>query len=141
MSHPTAPPNDPNDPHTPQGDHIAGGPVTLDAAALDKLRELDPDGRRGVIKRVLAAFESSLVRWLGQLADRPGPIDAAVLGHIVHTLKSSASSVGAKELALACADIERRLRGGDPVDLRAEVQRLVTLGGAALVAVRATLLH
>ena len=133
MSQPSDPPNDPH------GGHGAGGPVTLDEAALNKLRELDPDGRRGVIKRVLAAFESSLVRWLGQLADRPDPIDAAAVGHIVHTLKSSASSVGAKDLAQACADIERRLRGGDAVDLRAEVQRLVTLGDAALVAVRAML--
>ena len=133
MSHPAGPPNDPH------GDHAAGGLVTLEATALDKLRELDPDGRRGVIKRVLAAFESSLVRWLGQLADRPDPIDAAALDHIVHTLKSSASSVGARDLAQACADIERRLRGGDPVDLPAEVQRLVILGNAALVAVRAML--
>ena len=133
MSHPAGPPNDPH------GDHAAGGLVTLEATALDKLRELDPDGRRGVIKRVLAAFESSLVRWLGQLADRPDPIDAAALGHIAHTLKSSASSVGARDLAQACADIERRLRGGDPVDLPAEVQRLVILGNAALVAVRAML--
>ena len=133
MSHPAGPPNDPH------GDHAAGGLVTLEATALDKLRELDPDGRRGVIKRVLAAFESSLVRWLGQLADRPDPIDAAALGHIVHTLKSSASSVGARDLAQACADIELRLRGGDPVDLPAEVQRLVILGDAALVAVRAML--
>ena len=133
MSHPAGPPNDPH------GDHAAVGLVTLEATALDKLRELDPDGRRGVIKRVLAAFESSLVRWLGQLAARPDPIDAAALGHIVHTLKSSASSVGARDLAQACADIERRLRGGDPVDLPAEVQRLVILGNAALVAVRAML--
>lgn len=133
MSDPTGPANNPH------GDDVAGGPVTLDAAALDRLRELDPDGRRGVIKRVLAAFESSLVRWLGQLADRPDPIDAAALGHIVHTLKSSASSVGAKDLAQACADIERRLRAGDPVDLRLEMQRLVTRGDAALVAVRAML--
>ena len=133
MSHPAGPPNDPH------GDHAAVGIVTLEATALDKLRELDPDGRRGVIKRVLAAFESSLVRWLGQLADRPDPIDAAALNHIVHTLKSSASSVGARDLAQACADIERRLRGGAVVDLPAEVRRLVILGNAALVAVRAML--
>lgn len=133
MSDPARPPNNPH------GDHVAGGPVTLEAAALDRLRELDPDGRRGVIKRVLAAFESSLVRWLGQLADRPDPIDAAALGHIVHTLKSSASSVGARDLAQACADIERRLRVGELVDLRLEMQSLVTRGDAALVAVRAML--
>ena len=133
MSDSAGPPND------PRGGHGAGVSVTLDEKALHKLRELDPDGRRGVITRVLAAFESSLVRWIGQLAGRSDPINAAALCHIVHTLKSSASSVGARDLAQACADIERRLRGGDPVDLPAEVQHLVILSDGALVAVRAML--
>lgn len=136
MSHPTGPPNDPNDPHRGHG---AGGPVTLDEAALNKLRELDPDGRRGVVTRVLTAFESSLVRWLGQLEGRPDAVDAAALGHIVHTLKSSAGSVGAKDLAQGCVDIERRLRSGEAVHLAVEVQRLTGLGGAALAAIRAML--
>ena len=34
--------------------------LTLDAEALARLRELDPDGRHGVVERVLNAFEMSL---------------------------------------------------------------------------------
>ena len=113
--------------------------VTLDGAALAKLRELDPDGSRGVTRRVLTTFDSLLVRWLGQLAGNAGPVDAAALGMMSHTLKSSASSVGAQELARACADVERRLRTGGLVDLPAEIQRLSTQGQAALLAVRAIL--
>ena len=41
-----------------------GATTRLDDAALSKLRDLDPDGRRGVVARVLIAFESSLARWL-----------------------------------------------------------------------------
>lgn len=125
MSHPGALPDDP--------------PTLLDPTALAKLHELDPDGRRGVVKRVLTAFETSLVRWLAQIATLPEPIDPATVNSIAHTLKSSAGSVGAKDLALACADIERRLRGGAQVDLPLEVERLLTLGQAALVAIRAML--
>ena len=111
----------------------------LDEAALDKLRELDPDGRRGVVTRVLTAFDTSLARWLAQLEGQPVAIDTAALSHIAHTLKSSAGSVGANDLAQACADIERRLRTGDAADLTAEVTRLTALGNAALVAIRAML--
>jgi len=135
MSHPGGPPIDPSD------DDGAAGAATLDEAALRKLHELDPDGRRSVVNRVLTAFESSLVRWLGQLEGHPDPIDAATLGYIAHTLKSSAGSVGAVDLAQACADIERRLRSGQAVDLPREVQRLTALGGAALAAIRAMLQH
>lgn len=111
----------------------------LDEIALGKLRELDPDGRRGVVKRVLTAFDSSLDRWISQLEGQPDPADVAAVAHIAHTLKSSAASVGAKDLARACADVELRLRNGDPVDLPREIQRMVSLGHAALAAIRAML--
>lgn len=133
MSHPVAPPMD-----------VQAKPAALVAAALDevalaKLHALDPDGRRGVVQRVLTAFESSLVRGLAQIEGRPVPIDAAALSHIAHTLKSSAGSVGAQELAAACADIEHRLRRGEAVDLGVEVPRLTALGSAVLATVRAML--
>lgn len=131
------------DPVGPQSDRPgavpAGGATVLDEVALAKLRELDPDGRRGVVPRVLTAFDSSLVRWLAQLEGLREPIDPAIVNGVAHTLKSSAGSVGAKELARACADLEHRLRSGDTVDLGPEVQHLVTLGHAALAAIRAML--
>lgn len=132
MTDPGGPPID--QPSDPDG----AAPAVLDEAALNKLHELDPDGRRGVVKRVLTAFDSSLARWISQLEGQP---DAAAVAHIAHTLKSSAGSVGAKDLARACADVELRLRNGDPVDLPGEIQRMVCLGHAALAAIRAMLRH
>ena len=114
-------------------------PVVLDETALGKLRELDPGGRRGVVNRVMTAFESSLSRWISQLEHQPDPADAPAVAYIAHTLKSSAASVGAKDLARACADVELRLRNGDPVDMQLEVHRMVTLGHASLAAIRAML--
>lgn len=114
-------------------------PVTLDVAALARLRELDPDGRHGVVKRVLAAFETSLSRLLMQLRVERDAADATVVAGIAHTLKSSAASVGALSLSASCSDIERRLRAGADADLPADVQRLLGEGEAALRAVEAVL--
>lgn len=135
----------------------------LDAVALDKLRELDPDGRRGVLPRVLTAFESSLVRWLAQLEGQRSNGHPGVVNSIAHTLKSSAGSVGAKDLARACADVERRLRATQAgnagsagsadefaklsgelgakasAELAADIELLLGLGYRALAAIRAML--
>ena len=114
-------------------------PVPLDAAALSRLRELDPDGRHGVLQRVLTAFETSLARMLVQLAAELQDGDAGVISAVAHTLKSSSASVGALPLARACAEVERRLRDGLPGEQGADVERLLAEGEAALVAVRAML--
>jgi hypothetical protein len=114
-------------------------PVTLDAAALARLRELDPQGRHGVVVRVLAAFESSLTRMLEQLAAERDGGKAQVVGAAAHTLKSSAASVGALRLASACAEVERRVRAGGPTAQRHDIDWLLLEGEAALAAVRAML--
>ncbi len=113
--------------------------ATLDAAALARLRELDPDGRHGVLTRVLAAFETSLARMLVQLRAELDSGDPGVVAGVAHTLKSSSASVGALALAASCAAVERRLRSGEPGDLHADVERLVIEGEAALRAVGAML--
>lgn len=124
-----------DEPSTPAPD-----PVALDATALARLRELDPDGRHNVLARVLGAFDASLSRMLVQLtAEREGG-DAGVVASVAHTLKSSSASVGATELAQACGDVERRLRAGAPGSLQADVERLLGAGEAALLAVKAMLL-
>ena len=110
----------------------------LDKVALAKLHELDPQGRLGVVQRVLQAFETSLMRTLAQLQAQ-GALDAALVSHIAHTLKSSSASVGASRLAAVCADTERHCRAGDSNALAPDVQRLLSEGGATLVAVRAML--
>jgi hypothetical protein len=113
--------------------------ATLDVAALARLRELDPDGRHGVLTRVLAAFETSLTRMLVQLRAELHAGDPGVVAGVAHTLKSSSASVGALALAASCAAVERRLRSGAPGDLDADVERLVNEGESALRAVGAML--
>ncbi len=124
-------------PEPPNGG--ASSPPTLDAAALGRLRELDPGGRHGVLHRVLLAFETSLMRMLVQLAAERDSGHSGVVLSVAHTLKSSSASVGALQLSQACAEVERRLHAGAPGDLQADVERLMAAGESALVAVRAML--
>lgn len=119
--------------------HARAEPVVLDAAALARLRELDPDGRHGVLLRVLTAFETSLARMLVQLSAQLEDGDAGVVAGVAHTLKSSAASIGALTLAQTCADVERRLREGQSTALRGDIERLLAVGEAALAAVKTML--
>jgi HPt (histidine-containing phosphotransfer) domain-containing protein len=124
-------------------DSKATGSNSLDAGALARLKELDPDGRHGVVHRVLTAFESSLLRMLAQLqvemTPESGGGNPQVVATIAHTLKSSSARVGALELAAACNDVERRIRSGEPASLPDDIARLLAEGEDALVAVRAML--
>jgi histidine phosphotransfer protein HptB len=111
----------------------------LDAQALARLRELDPDGRLGVVSRVLTAFEKSVQRMVTQLEAQRETGDVQVVAGLAHTLKSSSASVGALSLSRACADVEAKLRKGDTSALHLDISRLISEGQAALLAVGAIL--
>lgn len=129
--------NKPTTPIAPAPPDTAALP--FDAAALARLRELDPDGRHGVVERVFRAFEGSLERMIGQLQAQAVDGDAAVVASLAHTLKSSSASVGALALAKTCAEIEQRLRNDGPGSLGGDIERLLSDGAAALAAVKAML--
>ncbi len=96
---------------TSQGAAPLGAAATvLDAAALQRLRELDPFGNGAIFTRVLQAYATSLQRLLEQLAQARERDDPAAVRHVVHTLKSSSASVGALALSTLCGDIEVLVR-------------------------------
>ena len=126
-------------PESPPGPDPLAYALPFDPVALERLRELDPDGRHGVLQRVLTAFETSLARMLVQLAaEREGGNEATVAS-VAHTLKSSSASVGATALSQACADVERRLRSGGPGSLHGDIELLLRAGEQALGTVKAML--
>ncbi|ACB34983.1 multi-sensor hybrid histidine kinase [Leptothrix cholodnii SP-6] len=98
---------------------LRGGAPMLDVQALQRLRELDPGGRNRLLERVLKAFDASIGRMLTQLAEGQSGQDAALVRHVLHTLKSSSQSVGALALAQMCVDCEAQLRQGVGLDLLA----------------------
>jgi histidine phosphotransfer protein HptB len=112
-----------------------GGLDLLDAVALDRLRELDPAGRGGLLQRVLRTYTQSLGRMLVQwhAARAAGGLgDVTAMRTMAHTLKSSSASVGALDLCALCTDVEARLRDQrlDGIEaqldaLAAEAQRIL----------------
>jgi len=107
-------------------DSLAELAGVLDAESLERLRDLDPQGANGLLPRVLRAFDNSLERLLGQLAEARERGDTVAMRHVAHTLKSSSASVGALELSRICADIERRLREQDSGELQPLLDDMVT---------------
>jgi HPt (histidine-containing phosphotransfer) domain-containing protein len=88
---------------------LSPNPV-LDEAALQRLRDLDPDGRNRLLERVLLAFETSVRRLGAQLVEAREKGDMQAIRHAVHTLKSSSASIGALRLSRLCAEIETAVR-------------------------------
>ncbi|MBT9486896.1 MAG: Hpt domain-containing protein [Rubrivivax sp.] len=111
----------------------------LDAEAIHRLRQLDPDGSRGFMGQLLRTFETSLVRHLASLREAQAQADLKRAGDVAHTLKSSSASVGALVFAQGCAVVERGARQGDMAALQAPLDGLLAEGERVLAAVRAML--
>lgn len=87
-------------------------PTVLDAAALQRLSELDPKGENQLLERVLKAFEASVSRLVPQVLQAHAAADSGAIRHVAHTLKSSSASIGALTLSRMCADVEASARVG-----------------------------
>ncbi len=102
-------------------------PTTLlDAGALAGLRELDPQGRNGLLERVVKAFQDSLARLAPQLRSAMAAGEVKGIRHVAHTLKSSSASIGALRLAALCAELEAAVRSDALDGLQARVDGVCT---------------
>ncbi len=85
-------------------------PVTLDAAALDRLHSIAPSAE--MFDRLVASFLENGSSLLVKLAEAAGSGDVEVLLRASHTLKSNAASFGATDLAELCGALEAQARSG-----------------------------
>jgi HPt (histidine-containing phosphotransfer) domain-containing protein len=113
--------------------------TVLDAAALARLAELDPQGSAGLVQRVLATYAKALERSRQELLLVRQPLQNEPLRQLAHTLKSSSASVGALELSRCCSEIENRLRAQQAEGLGSLLRGLDAEGGRVLQAVRGLL--
>jgi HPt (histidine-containing phosphotransfer) domain-containing protein len=122
---------------------VAGPAVELDPAELAKLATLDPDGRAGLIPRVLAAFRTSAARLGPQLQAARGQGDQKTIRLVAHTFKSSGWSIGARQLAETGAALESLVQADiaaeRPSRHDAEIDALIAALDATLLAVDAWL--
>ncbi|HEY6513519.1 MAG TPA: Hpt domain-containing protein [Burkholderiaceae bacterium] len=105
----------------------------LDAGALARLAELDPQGSAGLVQRVLTAYANALERSRQELLLLRQPLQQEPLRHLAHTLKSSSASVGALALSALCAQVEHNVRSQQAGDIgklldamQAEMQRVAS---------------
>jgi histidine phosphotransfer protein HptB len=89
----------------------------LDAAALARLAELDPQGSAGLVQRVLSTYARALERSRHELPLARQPLQPEALRHLAHTLKSSSASVGALALSALCAQVEHHMRSQPAGDI------------------------
>lgn len=118
---------------------LQGGAALLDAAAVDRLRELDPQGSQGLVPRVMRAYEAALVRHIEELAGARDAVAWDRVSRIAHTLKSSSASVGALGLSRRCGEVESVLRAGPPPQPWPALDELIDEAQQVLAAVRAML--
>lgn len=97
----------------------------LDPATLSSLRELDPGGTRGLLARLVEAFDRTLARQLTELdsANSQAP-DLERVGRAAHTLKSATAHLGALAVAAQCQALERQCQAGDAQALPEAVAQL-----------------
>lgn len=110
----------------------------LDAAALARLRELDPTGRAGILGKVLRTYEQSMLRLMAQFDSARATGDRSTLRHVAHTLRSSSASVGALDFSARCTAVEAAVRD-EVVDLHATLESMKAESERVLGAVRAML--
>lgn len=114
-------------------------PPVIDPQAIERLRELDPTGQQGVLRRVLQAYETSLTRHLADIASASAQGDLDRLSRAVHTLKSSSAAIGAMGFSQRCADVEHQARSERRQPDAAELDALIHEGRQVLAAVGAML--
>lgn len=128
--------------HRPCASAVDSGGQTapaLDAGALARLHELDPDGRRGFVAQVLKTYEVSMERQLARLRDAMAAGDARSAAEVAHTLKSSSASVGALDFVQHCLALERAAKSDAGAELASLASSLQSEGRRVLATVQAML--
>ena len=89
----------------------------FDPHALAKLAELDPTGSGRLTERVFATFVRTTERLRPALDAGWRDGDLAAVGHVAHTLKSSAAYIGAMRLVAASEAVDTAIRQAlGPID-------------------------
>ncbi|MFN3544707.1 MAG: response regulator [Thiobacillus sp.] len=87
-------------------DEAPAGPA-INRAALEALREIDPDGGMGLARQILRTFVDASRDRMAQLHAAVAEGDGVALGQAAHALKSSAANAGAETLSGLYKELER----------------------------------
>jgi CheY-like chemotaxis protein/HPt (histidine-containing phosphotransfer) domain-containing protein len=90
--------------------------AVVDPGVLADLAALADDEQPHFLEEVITAFLRDTPRQLTTLRDAVVLADPASIARAAHTLKGSSRTIGARELARLCADLETRSREAMPPD-------------------------
>jgi PAS domain S-box-containing protein len=100
--------------------------AALDVAAFERLRALERDAP-GVLREIVTLYLSDTPARVDSMRAAAEVRDAEKLGSLAHGLKGSSGYIGAREMELLCAEIERGARAGR---MDVAVERTAALGDA-----------
>ena len=106
--------------------------VTLDTSAMQAIASLDPDGSKGLVKRIVGMFVDDSAQQLAALEAALAANDRDTARRCVHTLKSSSANVGAVDLARVSARVEASAKAGDDAAVAAGLLELRDLRAATV---------
>ncbi|HEY1013288.1 MAG TPA: response regulator, partial [Herpetosiphonaceae bacterium] len=109
---PDAAPEPPPGPAEPGAPPPGLTPAELDGAVLEGLRELNSDDEPDIVTMLIEIFFNSAPALLAQIREQAARQDGPALEIAAHSLKGSASNLGARELARLCKDLEYAGRDG-----------------------------
>ncbi len=95
----------------------------LDPAAHEAIRSI---GQPALLARLIALYRAETPRQISALHAAASAGDATRLGHVAHTMKSSARGLGGMRLGEVCADCEAHAHAGrvaEATDLVAVIER------------------
>ncbi|MBV9015326.1 MAG: response regulator [Alphaproteobacteria bacterium] len=96
----------------------------IDEAVLDRLSQLQREGRPDIVNRVITLFIEDAPGLLKELEEGAARGDMARLRHACHALKASSANVGALPLSTDCEELEALARTGIVPDA---VMRVATI--------------
>jgi HPt (histidine-containing phosphotransfer) domain-containing protein len=82
------------------------GEPAIDRAAIDRIRQIDPDGRDGLARTVITCYLTDSPKTIESLKVAVNAGDGNAIRTIAHGLKSSSANVGAMGLAGYCKEME-----------------------------------
>ena len=97
----------------------------LDRTVINGLKELREPGQPDPLRELVELFLKDAQPRLDKMDAAAATGDLPALGAAAHTLKGSASNLGARRLASLCAALEKQARAGEaatPAETLAEVK-------------------
>jgi len=99
-------------------------PPPIDVSALQSLRELQIPGEPDPVRELVDLFLEDAAPRLERLQNALDAMDRPTLTANAHSLKGSASNLGARILAGYCAEVERQSRAAQDADLAGLMARI-----------------